>query len=58
MSQISRLSSPISRVKCVVNSCYFYEQGDMCMAEKIEVKPPNSSTTEDTDCNTFQPKRA
>ncbi len=56
MEKISRKSDPISRVKCVVNSCYYYQSGDKCVAESIEVKPPNSSSTEDTDCNTFRPK--
>lgn len=56
MEKISRKSDPISRVKCVVNSCYYYQSGDKCVAEQIEVKPPNSSSTEDTDCNTFRPK--
>lgn len=57
MSRISRTSDPISRVKCIVDSCYYYQSEDQCMAEKIEVKPPNSSTSEETDCNTFKPKR-
>jgi len=57
VEKVSRVSEPINRVKCVVDSCYYYQSGDMCVAEKIEVKPPNSSSTEETDCNTFRPKR-
>jgi len=58
VEKVSRLSNPISRVKCVVDSCYYYESGDRCMAERIEVKPPNSANIEETDCNTFRPKRS
>lgn len=58
MEKVSRASEPISRVRCVVDSCYFYQSGDKCIAESIEVKPPNSSSTEETDCNTFRSKRS
>jgi hypothetical protein len=57
VEKISRVTEPISRVKCVVDTCYYYQSGDKCMAEQIEVKPPNSSSTEETDCNTFKPKQ-
>lgn len=42
-------------VKCVVNSCQYYKNGDLCTAGKIEIKPKNASTSEETDCATFQP---
>jgi hypothetical protein len=54
--KVNKSSSPIGRVKCVVNSCYYHQSGDQCMAEKIEVNPPNASSSQDTDCNTFTPK--
>mgnify|MGYP000861792281 FL=1 len=57
MEKIGRATEPISRVKCVVDTCYYYQSGDKCMAEQIEVKPPNSYSSEDTDCNTFKPKQ-
>jgi hypothetical protein len=46
----------ISGVKCVVNSCYYYEQGDKCHANMIEIQSPNARNTQDTDCATFSPK--
>jgi hypothetical protein len=46
----------LSGVKCVVNSCYYYESGDHCHADKIEIQPPDASNTQDTDCATFIPK--
>ncbi|MEW6624235.1 MAG: DUF1540 domain-containing protein [Bacillota bacterium] len=49
-------SNPIGRVKCVVNSCQYYQDGDRCMASSIEIQPPNASDTENTDCATFTPK--
>lgn len=49
-------SSPISRVKCVVDSCEYWSSGNHCTASTIEVQPPNASDTEETDCATFSPK--
>ena len=42
-------------VKCIVNTCHFYKEGDLCKAGKIEIKPRNASTAEETDCATFEP---
>jgi len=42
-------------VRCVVNTCGFYKEGDVCTAGKIEIKPRNASTAEETDCATFTP---
>lgn len=42
-------------VKCVVNTCQYYKNGDLCTAGKIEIHPRNASSSEDTDCATFQP---
>ncbi|MBU5310564.1 DUF1540 domain-containing protein [Tissierella carlieri] len=42
-------------VKCVVNTCHYYENGDLCTAGKIEIRPRNASSSEETDCATFQP---
>jgi hypothetical protein len=52
----SRESNPITRVKCVVDSCEYWDNGDHCMASAIEIQPPNASDTEETDCATFKPK--
>lgn len=53
--RVHKESSPIGRVKCVVNSCHYYESGDHCTAEHIEIQPQNASNTEETDCVTFIP---
>ncbi|MDA8228620.1 MAG: DUF1540 domain-containing protein [Desulfitobacterium hafniense] len=49
-------SNPNPGIKCVVNTCYYYGSDDHCFANKIEVQPPNSSDSQDTDCATFMPK--
>ncbi|HHX50636.1 MAG TPA: DUF1540 domain-containing protein [Clostridia bacterium] len=49
-------SSPIGRVKCVVNTCHYYQNGDLCTASSIEIQAPNARNTEDTDCATFAPR--
>jgi hypothetical protein len=55
-SRVRKSDSPIGRVKCVVNSCMFYETGDRCKAESIEIQPPNARDSETTDCATFAPR--
>ncbi|MBC8059381.1 MAG: DUF1540 domain-containing protein [Clostridiaceae bacterium] len=40
-------------VKCIVNTCHYYMQGDQCSAERIEVQPKNARDTQETDCATF-----
>lgn len=52
----SRESNPITRVKCVVDSCDYWDSGDHCMASSIEIQPPDAADTEETDCATFKPK--
>ncbi|HHU62882.1 MAG TPA: DUF1540 domain-containing protein [Clostridiales bacterium] len=54
--RVSRTNNPISRVKCVVNTCQYYESGDHCVANEIEVQPRNASNSEETDCATFTPR--
>ncbi len=49
-------SNPISRVKCVVDSCEYWENGNHCIANEIEIQPPDAHDTEETDCATFSPK--
>lgn len=56
IGRVKKEDTPISAVKCVVNTCHYYGEGDHCMAEHIEVQPRNASSTEETDCATFAPK--
>ncbi len=51
--RIPKNNEPLPGVKCVVNTCYYHEQGDYCTASKIEVQPRNAQDTEETDCATF-----
>ena len=45
----------LSGVKCVVNSCKYYADGNHCTAQKIEIQPQNAHNTQETDCATFKP---
>jgi len=54
--RVNRVEKPINRVKCVVDSCQYYEDGDKCKAEYIEIQPPAATQTETTDCVTFIPR--
>lgn len=53
--RVEKENNPISRVKCVVNTCHYYESGDHCTAEHIEIQPNNARNTDETDCATFAP---
>ena len=49
-------SDPISRVKCVVDSCEYNQNAAYCIASEIEIQPPDARDTEETDCATFSPR--
>lgn len=55
--RVNKTDNPISRVKCVVNTCAYYVSGDHCAAEMIEVQPRNAADTQETDCATFSPMK-
>lgn len=45
-------------VKCSVNSCHFWKQGNKCAAEKIQVNmysEERALRSGDTGCKTFRP---
>lgn len=53
--RIEKTNDHINRVKCVVNTCYYYSDGDYCTASHIEIQPRNAHDTQETDCATFRP---
>lgn len=53
--RIEKTDDHLEGVKCVVNTCYYYVEGDRCSAEKIEIQPRNATNSEETDCATFRP---
>ena len=54
--RVERTNEPIQRVKCVVDSCNYWDNGNQCKAEVIEIQPPNAADTQETDCATFIPR--
>lgn len=54
--RVNRESTSLQGVKCVVNTCTYYEDGDHCNASKIEIQPRNAASTQETDCATFAPR--
>lgn len=50
------MDHPNQGIRCIVNTCTYYMQGDHCSAEQIEVKPRNASNSQETDCSTFSPE--
>lgn len=53
--KVEKTNNPINRVKCVVNSCHFWDSNH-CQAASIEIQPPNATNSDTTDCATFAPK--
>lgn len=51
---MQKSNNPIGRVRCVVDTCEFYENGNYCMAEAIEIQPHNAQDSQETDCSTFK----
>ena len=43
-------------VRCIVNTCKHYKNGDYCSASHINIEPRNASTNQMTDCATFERK--
>lgn len=54
--RVNKMDHPNPGIKCVVNTCTYYLNGDRCAAERIEVQPKNASNSQDTDCATFIPQ--
>ena len=50
----------LSGVKCTVQSCRYWQQGERCNASAIEVNVDGGSTqavqSEETNCRTFAPQ--
>jgi len=55
---VKKMDKPNEGVKCVVNTCEYYMNGDHCAAEKIQVEPRNATSSNQTDCSTFVQKGA
>ncbi len=53
---VRKMDKPNEGIKCVVNTCEYYVNGDHCAAEKIQVEPRNANQSDETDCATFAPK--
>jgi len=47
------MDKPNEGIKCIVNTCEYYMNGDHCAAEQIQVEPRNAENSEETDCSTF-----
>ena len=50
----NKMNHPNPGIKCIVNTCYYYMNGDQCSAERIEVEPRQADSAEETDCATFR----
>ncbi len=56
--RIEKSNTPNPGIKCVVNTCHYYSEGDHCTAQKIEVQHRNAKNSEETDCATFKPSNS
>lgn len=53
---IHKMDKPNEGIRCVVNTCEYYMNGDHCSAKQIQVEPRNASNADQTDCTTFTKK--
>lgn len=56
MQMTQKMDHPNPGIKCMVNTCHYYMQGDHCNASKIEVQHRNATSSQETDCATFKPQ--
>lgn len=54
--KVNKMDHPNQGIKCIVNTCHYYMNGDHCAAERIEVQPRNARDSHQTDCATFVPE--
>ena len=50
--KVQKMDQANPGIKCVVNSCHYYAQGDHC-AQRIEIQHRNAKSSAETDCATF-----
>lgn len=53
-----KMDKPNEGIRCIVNTCEYYMNGDHCTAEQIQVEPRNAQDSDETDCGTFAPKNS
>lgn len=53
---IRKMDKANEGIKCIVNTCEYYMNGDHCSAEQIQVEPRNARDSDETDCSTFTKK--
>ena len=53
---VRKMDKPNEGIKCIVNTCEYYMNGDHCAAEQILVEPRNAKESGQTDCSTFVSK--
>lgn len=44
-------------VTCVINTCKYWEQGDVCIADSIEITGRDARECQQTNCQTFDQRR-
>ncbi|OJU15499.1 MAG: DUF1540 domain-containing protein [Clostridiales bacterium 43-6] len=50
-----KMQQPNEAIKCYVNHCHYYMNGDHCSATQIEVQNKHAKSSQETDCATFTP---
>jgi hypothetical protein len=54
--QSRKTDRPNPGIRCQVNTCFYYMNGDLCTADRIEVLSRDAHNTDETNCNTFAKK--
>lgn len=53
MAQVQKADQSLNGVKCSVDSCYFNDQKECCMASEIKIAYHAKTSDRKTDCSTF-----
>jgi len=54
--KVKKMNRPNEGIKCMVDTCKYYMNGDYCTAEKIEVTKKYDDGRQDADCATYTPE--
>lgn len=52
-----KMNRPNESIKCTVNSCFYYGNGDCCTADRIQVEPRDAHSIQETGCYTYTDKQ-
>ena len=53
---VEKTNKHLPGVKCVVNTCHYYSEGDYCNAKNIQIQPKNARDIQETYYDNYKNK--